>query len=152
MAPSQGADAGSIPVSSTNMSRGGAAVARQAHNLEVAGAIPAPATKLIMKGSKAMGMEKAIRHHKTHRHDYYDNAKRIDTSCRNHGTDPWSADDRLIPQIKREPAFDPADPIEVDYRQKPKESVPKESSGSYGTPHYFDNPKLEALQKKAKGK
>ena len=82
-----------------------------------------------------MSLEKAIAHHKEHRKESYDKAKRVDPTCRNHGTDPWSKEDRLHTGIKANPAYDPADPVEVEYRSKEKESIPKENEGGYGVPH-----------------
>ena len=82
-----------------------------------------------------MSLEKAIAHHKEHRKESYDFAKRVDPSCRNHGTDPISQSDRLHTGLRNIPAFDPADQLEVDYQLKEKESIPKESTGKYGVAH-----------------
>ncbi len=42
-----------------------------------------------------MGLEKAIKHKKEHRKPYR-GAKAIDATCRNHGSDNWSKNNRLI--------------------------------------------------------
>lgn len=82
-----------------------------------------------------MSLKQGIAHHKEYRHPYYKKAERIDPSCRNHGDDVISKEDRLIQSIKANPAFDPADPIELDYRKKEKDKVSKESDGGYGVSH-----------------
>jgi hypothetical protein len=79
-----------------------------------------------------MSEEQAIKHRKTHRKQYPDKARRVDKSCRCHGSDAWSAEDRLITGVRQEPAFDPADPLEVSYRHKPKNGIAKESTGKNG--------------------
>lgn len=47
-----------------------------------------------------MSLDKAIKHGKEHRKPYY-GAKAFDSTCRNHGSDNWSKDNRLI-QSKKE--------------------------------------------------
>lgn len=47
-----------------------------------------------------MSLDKSIQHGKEHRKPYY-GAKAFDPSCRNHGDDDWSKNNRLI-QRKRE--------------------------------------------------
>lgn len=47
-----------------------------------------------------MSLDKGIKHKKEHRKPYY-GAKAVDPACRNHGSDDWSRDNRLI-QSNRE--------------------------------------------------
>lgn len=42
-----------------------------------------------------MSLDKAIEHNKEHRKPYY-GAKACDKTCRNHGSDDWATDNRLI--------------------------------------------------------
>lgn len=42
-----------------------------------------------------MSLDKAIEHNKEHRKPYY-GAKACDKTCRNHGSDDWEKDNRLI--------------------------------------------------------
>lgn len=42
-----------------------------------------------------MSLNKAIKHGKEYRKPYYDFAKQVDSSCRNHGSDNWARDNRL---------------------------------------------------------
>ena len=46
-----------------------------------------------------MSLDKAIVHNKEKRRPYY-GAKAIDPSCRNHGSDEWSEQDRRISELK----------------------------------------------------
>ena len=47
-----------------------------------------------------MSLDKAIKYGKEHRKQYYDYAKLVDTTCRNHGSDDWSRDNRLYQSNK----------------------------------------------------
>ena len=49
----------------------------------------------------AMSLEKGIEHGKEHRKPYY-GVKAIDKTCRNHGSDAWEEENRLIQGIKAE--------------------------------------------------
>lgn len=52
-----------------------------------------------------MNLDKSIDHGKEHRKPYH-GCKAIDPSCRNHGDDGWSRDNRLYQRIKAEEAAD----------------------------------------------
>ena len=47
-----------------------------------------------------MTLDKAIKHNKEHRKEYRD-AKAVDKTCRNHGSDIWCVHDRTNKYIKR---------------------------------------------------
>ena len=82
-----------------------------------------------------MSLDKAIIHHKEFRKPYR-GAKAIDSTCCNHGADPWDMEDRRYKFVKSEPAYDPNDEYDFEYRRKPRNDFPKESNSNYGTPHY----------------
>jgi hypothetical protein len=95
-----------------------------------------------------MSLDKAIIHNKEFRKPYR-GAKAIDSSCRNHGTDSWSMEDRLYKSVKSEPAYDPNDEYDLEYRMKPRNSFHKEANSNYGSPHYaMSNEEYRAFQKR----
>ena len=47
-----------------------------------------------------MSFDKAIEYNKEHRKKYH-GAKAVDKSCRNHGSDDWSFEDRIHKNKKR---------------------------------------------------
>ena len=69
-----------------------------------------------------MSLDKAIRYHKEFRKPYR-GAKAIDGYCRNHGDCPYCLSNRLHKFIVSEPAFDPQDEYDIDYRIKPRNLV-----------------------------
>lgn len=52
-----------------------------------------------------MSLDKAIRHGKEHRKEYY-GIKAIDPSCRNHGSNEWELENRVHKYIKRQLALE----------------------------------------------
>lgn len=48
-----------------------------------------------------MGLEKGIEHGKEKRKPYY-GAEAVDKSCRSHGSDPWSYENRMYKHMKKE--------------------------------------------------
>ena len=95
-----------------------------------------------------MSLDKAIIHHKEFRKPYR-GAKAIDSTCCNHGADPWSMEDRRYKFVKSEPVYDPNDEYDLEYRTKPRNNFPKESNSDYGTPHYaMSNEEYQAFRKR----
>lgn len=52
-----------------------------------------------------MTLDMSIEHNKEHRKKYY-GAKAVDKSCRNHGNDEWSAENRQYKHKKRQASID----------------------------------------------
>lgn len=52
-----------------------------------------------------MSFDKAIEYNKEHRKQYR-GAKAVDKSCRNHGSDDWSFEDRIHKNKKRQRVID----------------------------------------------
>lgn len=52
-----------------------------------------------------MTLDMSIEHNKEHRKKYY-GAKAVDKSCRNHGSDEWSAENRKYKHKKRQASID----------------------------------------------
>lgn len=52
-----------------------------------------------------MSLDKAIKYNKEKRKEYK-GAKAVDISCRNHGSCPWCAQNRLFNSKRREPIVD----------------------------------------------
>lgn len=52
-----------------------------------------------------MTLDMSIEHNKEHRKKYY-GAKAVDKSCRNHGSDEWSAENRQYKHKKRQASID----------------------------------------------
>jgi hypothetical protein len=92
-----------------------------------------------------MSLDKAIIHKKEYRKQYR-GAKAIDASCRNHGDDPWDRENRLYKNAKAKPAYDPNDDSDLDFKSRPRNEFPKETTNNYGTPHYaFDKKEYDEL-------